>query len=174
MDATDGIGYCDDSRIRATVFEEAIVTATYTFDVFMTLDGFGSYSTDGDWGGYWGKQGPEFLANRLASMNEEQRLVIGAATFRQFMRLLDRTVLGDLACEEHDDRRGEGCVLGRASRHREDLAVEIFVTDGTHLFDAEVILEGVPVMGPRRDHTRNLALLPLGRRSQQPTRFCSG
>ena len=32
--------------------------ATCTFDVFSTLDGYGSYGPDGDWGGYWGKQGP--------------------------------------------------------------------------------------------------------------------
>ena len=44
------------------------MTATYTFDIFCTLDGFGSYGTDGGWGGYWGKQGPEFLERRLASM----------------------------------------------------------------------------------------------------------
>ena len=42
------------------------MTATYTFDVFSTLDGFGSYNSDGDWGGYWGKQGPEFVDHRLA------------------------------------------------------------------------------------------------------------
>jgi hypothetical protein len=36
------------------------MTATYTFDVFSSLDGFGSAS-GGDWGGYWGKQGPELL-----------------------------------------------------------------------------------------------------------------
>ena len=42
------------------------MTATYTFDVFSTLDGFGSYNSNGDWGGYWGKQGPEFLDHRLA------------------------------------------------------------------------------------------------------------
>jgi hypothetical protein len=29
------------------------MTATYTFDVFSSLDGFGSYD-GGDWGGYWG------------------------------------------------------------------------------------------------------------------------
>jgi hypothetical protein len=40
--------------------------ATYTFDIFSTLDGYGSYGPDGDWGGYWGKQGPEFLDHRLA------------------------------------------------------------------------------------------------------------
>jgi hypothetical protein len=28
------------------------MTATYTFDVFSSLDGFGGV-TDGSWGGYW-------------------------------------------------------------------------------------------------------------------------
>ena len=32
------------------------MTATYTFDVFMSLDGYGSYGPGSDWGGYWGKQ----------------------------------------------------------------------------------------------------------------------
>lgn len=62
--------------------------STYTFDIFSTLDGFGSYSTGGDWGGYWGKQGPEFLARRLAIYSEKQRLVLGANTFRQFVQAL--------------------------------------------------------------------------------------
>ena len=62
--------------------------AAYTFDVFSTLDGFGSYNSNGDWGGYWSKQGPEFLDHRLAQYVEEQRLVLGANTFRDFMRLL--------------------------------------------------------------------------------------
>src|SRR5256885_2003033 len=64
------------------------MTATYTFDVFTTLDGYGSYGPDGDWGGYWGKQGPEFLDRRLALYGEEQRMVLGANTFRQFVQLL--------------------------------------------------------------------------------------
>jgi dihydrofolate reductase len=64
------------------------MTATYTFDVFCTLDGFGSYSSSGDWGGYWGKHGPEFLDRRLAVYREEQRMVLGANTFRQFVQVL--------------------------------------------------------------------------------------
>ncbi|WP_324276636.1 hypothetical protein [Blastococcus brunescens] len=64
------------------------MTATYTFDVFASLDGFGSYDDRGDWGGYWGKQGPEFLDRRLAQYEEEQRLVLGANTFRQFVEYL--------------------------------------------------------------------------------------
>jgi dihydrofolate reductase len=63
------------------------MTATYTFDVFTSLDGFGSNS-GGNWGGYWGKQGPELLEHRLALYGEEQRMVFGANTYRQFVRLL--------------------------------------------------------------------------------------
>jgi dihydrofolate reductase len=64
------------------------MTATYTFDIFCTLDGYGSYNSSADWGGYWGKQGPEFLDRRLAVYGEEQRLVLGANTYRQFAQVL--------------------------------------------------------------------------------------
>ena len=64
------------------------MTATYTFDVFASLDGYGSYDEHGDWGGYWGKQGPEFLDRRLAQYQAEQRLVLGANTFREFVEML--------------------------------------------------------------------------------------
>jgi dihydrofolate reductase len=64
------------------------MTATYTFDVFCSLDGYGSYNSSGDWGGYWGKQGPEFLDRRLALYGEEQRMVLGGNTFRQFVQVL--------------------------------------------------------------------------------------
>jgi dihydrofolate reductase len=64
------------------------MTATYTFDVFCTLDGYGSYNEHGDWGGYWGKDGPEFLDRRLASYREEQRLVLGANSYRLFLAML--------------------------------------------------------------------------------------
>jgi dihydrofolate reductase len=67
--------------------EENVMTATYTFDVFSSLDGFGSVS-GGDWGGYWGKQGPELLDHRLALYSEEQRMVFGANTYRQFAQML--------------------------------------------------------------------------------------
>ena len=60
--------------------------ALYTFDVYSTLDGYGSYGPEGDWGGYWGKQGPEFLGRRLALYREPQRLVLGANTMRMFMQ----------------------------------------------------------------------------------------
>jgi dihydrofolate reductase len=73
------------TRIRPQA-KEPIVT-TYTFDIFSSLDGFGSVD-GGDWGGYWGKQGPELLDHRLASFEAEQRMVFGANTFRQFMQML--------------------------------------------------------------------------------------
>lgn len=63
------------------------MTAIYTFDVFSSLDGFGGVS-GGDWGGYWGKQGPELLDHRLALYSEEQRMVFGANTYRLFVQML--------------------------------------------------------------------------------------
>ncbi|MBC8092482.1 MAG: dihydrofolate reductase family protein [Pseudonocardia sp.] len=62
------------------------MTATYTFDILSTLDGYGSHS--GNWGGYWGKQGPELLDHRLASYSAEQRMVFGATTYRSFAQML--------------------------------------------------------------------------------------
>ncbi|MFI7066207.1 dihydrofolate reductase family protein [Kribbella sp. NPDC050124] len=62
------------------------MTATYTFDVFSTLDGFGAHT--GDWGGYWGKQGPEFLERRFALFGKAQRMVFGANTYRAHAEML--------------------------------------------------------------------------------------
>jgi len=62
------------------------VSATYTFDIFSSLDGFGA--AGGDWTGYWGKQGPEFLDHRLAQYGAEQRMVFGANTYRAFAQML--------------------------------------------------------------------------------------
>jgi dihydrofolate reductase len=62
------------------------MTVTYTFDVFTSLDGFSS--NNGDWGGYWGKQGPELLDHRLALYSTEQRMVFGGTTYRDFAQML--------------------------------------------------------------------------------------
>ncbi len=62
------------------------MTATYTFDVFSSLDGYGA--AGGDWTGYWGKQGPELLDHRLALHGGEQRMVFGANTYRLFTGML--------------------------------------------------------------------------------------
>jgi dihydrofolate reductase len=62
------------------------MSATYTFDVFSSLDGFGA--AEGDWTGYWGKQGPELLDHRLGLYSEDQHMVFGANTFRAFVEML--------------------------------------------------------------------------------------
>jgi dihydrofolate reductase len=62
------------------------MSATYTFDVFCSLDGFGA--AGGDWTGYWGKQGPELLDRRLGLYDGDQRMVFGANTYRQFAQML--------------------------------------------------------------------------------------
>jgi len=68
------------------------MSATYTFDVFTSLDGFGSAT--GDWTGYWGKQGPELLDHRLGLYEQDQRMVFGAATYRAFARMLAESTEG--------------------------------------------------------------------------------
>jgi dihydrofolate reductase len=62
------------------------MAASYTFDVFSSLDGYGAAS--GDWTGYWGKQGPELLDHRLAQYDTDQRMVFGANTYRAFVQML--------------------------------------------------------------------------------------
>lgn len=64
------------------------MTATYTYDVFASLDGFGSFRPPGDWGGYWGKQGPELLERRRAQYDEPVRMVLGATTYGEFAAML--------------------------------------------------------------------------------------
>ncbi|GAA2069557.1 dihydrofolate reductase family protein [Microbacterium hatanonis] len=62
------------------------MATTYTWDVFSTLDGYGSYDPgpEGvDWGGYWSKQGPELLEWRARRFEKPQRMVYGATTFRE-------------------------------------------------------------------------------------------
>jgi dihydrofolate reductase len=70
-----------------------MMTATYTFDVFSTLDGFGAHT--GDWGGYWGKQGPELLERRLALYAGQMRMVFGATTYRAHAEMLAASADGD-------------------------------------------------------------------------------
>jgi dihydrofolate reductase len=67
------------------------MTASYTWDVFSTMDGYGSYGPEGDWGGYWSKQGPELLAHRASLFDTPQRMVFGATTFRENAEILLRS-----------------------------------------------------------------------------------
>lgn len=62
--------------------------ADYTWDVFSTFDGYGSYAEGAAWGGYWGKQGPELLEHRAALFGTRQRLVFGATSFREIAEIL--------------------------------------------------------------------------------------
>ena len=64
------------------------MSALYTWDVFSTLDGYGSYAEGADWGGYWSKQGPELLEHRAALFDTEQRMVFGATTFRETAQIM--------------------------------------------------------------------------------------
>ncbi|GAA4856585.1 dihydrofolate reductase family protein [Saccharopolyspora cebuensis] len=63
------------------------MTATFTADLFSTVDGFGA-PKPGTWGGYWDKQSAELLDHRLALCGEEQRMVFGANTYRLFVRFV--------------------------------------------------------------------------------------
>src|SRR3954464_9658752 len=69
------------------------MTASYTFDVFSSLDGYAAASAN--WTGYWGKQGPELLDRRLDLYSAEQRMVFGATTYREFARMLAGSSEGD-------------------------------------------------------------------------------
>lgn len=59
--------------------------ATYTFDVFTSLDGYG---TAVDWPGYWGKEGPELVASRAEAFGSDRILVLGANTYRDLYRIV--------------------------------------------------------------------------------------
>ena len=78
------------------------MTALYTWDVFSTLDGYGSYGPEGDWGGYWSKHGPELLAHRASLFDPEPRKVFGATTFRENAAIM---VAGEDPFTEHEWNR---------------------------------------------------------------------
>ncbi|SDR95803.1 dihydrofolate reductase family protein [Agrococcus carbonis] len=55
--------------------------ATYTLDYFCSLDMHGSAR---GWPGYWGKEGPEVVEDRVRTFAQQQMLVFGGTTFREF------------------------------------------------------------------------------------------
>jgi dihydrofolate reductase len=59
--------------------------ATFTVDFFCSLDGNGSAK---GWPGYWGKEGPEIIEDRVRTFAQDQVLVFGATTFRQFRKFV--------------------------------------------------------------------------------------
>ena len=62
------------------------MSATYTFDVFSSLDGYGSHT--GDWGGYSGRPSPSSSSTHFATFEADQRMVFGANTYRDFVGML--------------------------------------------------------------------------------------
>lgn len=57
------------------------MSTTFTVNFFCTLDGYGMAR---GWPGYWGKEGPELRADLERTYAEQQVLVYGATTFREF------------------------------------------------------------------------------------------
>jgi hypothetical protein len=59
-----------------------VPVADFIVDLFSTLDGFGTGPV-----GYWGKEGPELVAERARAFGDpEQTLVFGANTYRLMQR----------------------------------------------------------------------------------------
>jgi len=61
------------------------MSTTFTVDFFCSVDGYG---TAEGWPGYWGKEGPEILADRVRTFAQDQVLVFGATTFREFRQFV--------------------------------------------------------------------------------------
>lgn len=61
------------------------MTTTLTVDFFCSLDGYGSAE---GWPGYWGKEGPELIEDRVRTFAQDQVLVFGATTFREFTKFI--------------------------------------------------------------------------------------
>jgi dihydrofolate reductase len=57
------------------------MSTTFTVDFFCSVDGYGMAN---GWPGYWGKEGPEVIEDRVRTFAQDQVLVFGATTFRQF------------------------------------------------------------------------------------------
>lgn len=61
------------------------MSTTLTVDFFCSLDGYGSAE---GWPGYWGKEGPELREDRVRTFAQDQVLVFGATTFREFSKFV--------------------------------------------------------------------------------------
>lgn len=61
------------------------MSTTFTVDFFCSLDGYGMAH---GWPGYWGKEGPELIEDRVRTFAQDQVLVFGATTFREFRRFI--------------------------------------------------------------------------------------
>jgi DNA-binding XRE family transcriptional regulator len=61
------------------------MSTTFTVDFFCSLDGYGMAT---GWPGYLGKEGPEVREDRVRTVAQDQILVFGATTFRQFRKIV--------------------------------------------------------------------------------------
>lgn len=61
------------------------MSTTLTVDFFSTLEGYGSAT---GWPGCWGKEGPDIRQDRVDTFAQDQVLVLGATTFREFAKFV--------------------------------------------------------------------------------------
>ncbi|WP_432948186.1 dihydrofolate reductase family protein [Kribbella sp. CA-253562] len=61
------------------------MSTTFTVDFFCSVDGYGMAH---GWPGYWGKEGPELIEDRVRTFAQDQVLVFGATTFREFRQFV--------------------------------------------------------------------------------------
>ncbi len=130
--------------------------ATYTVDLFTTLDGFGTGPV-----AYWGKEGPELVERQtqIFFAGEDEALVFGANTYR---------VMERFAAERGDNRNFESLSARRKIVISRTLEEPLRWTNSTLI--AEDALEAVPRLKaespvPLRSHgsiSMNLALLAAG------------
>jgi len=59
--------------------------STLTIDLFSSLDGFGGAE---GWPGYYGKEGPEFMAWLKEELAEDQVMLMGANTYRMMSQIV--------------------------------------------------------------------------------------
>jgi dihydrofolate reductase len=97
------------------------MSATYTADMFTTVDGYGA-PQPGTWGGYWDKESTELADHRAVLYAEQQRMVFGANTLALLARF--RHVL---ASSPDDAKAGDAWVTAMTklpatviSNHLED------------------------------------------------------
>ena len=130
--------------------------ATYTVDLFTTLDGFGTGPV-----AYWGKEGPELVERHARTFfaGEDETLVFGANTYRQMARF---------AAERGGDRNFESLSARRKIVISRTLDEPLTWTNSTLI--AEDALDAVPRLKaespvPLRSHgsiSMNRALLAAG------------
>ena len=59
--------------------------STLTIDLISSLDGFAAAE---DWPGYWGKEGPEYMAWLEETLAEDHVIVMGANTYRTMSQIV--------------------------------------------------------------------------------------